>query len=235
MGDNSLSNIARVDAYFFFSASSRRFFWASCGYLHLVHGRRRAQFVNRKGPGCREYPTSATHRKAPRRCCIAGALASSPAGFGWAGKDRRPLRAARTIWFPHRRKGPGVVGIRGLPRPGAKGGVITTLAGRTKVIAFGSESSRKLKARTVGYPPQSATGLSRLVLAEPASRERLHRSLSRGRKAVHRVTAVTEGKIDRPYPGRAMVSESAEQRDPANDLCVRDHFVLGGTSCRLQE
>ena len=67
----------------------------------------------------------------------------------------------------------------------------------------------KLKARTVGYPPQSATGLSRLV---PASRERLHRSLSRGRKAVHRVTAVTEGKIDRPYPGRAMVSESAEQR-----------------------
>ena len=68
---------------------------------------------------------------------------------------------------------------------GLRGVVITTLAGRTKVIAFGSESSRKLKARTVGYPPQSATGLSRLVLAEPASRERLHCSLSRGRKAVH--------------------------------------------------
>ena len=50
------------------------------------------------------------------------------------------------------------------------------------------------------------------ILAEPTARERLHRSLSRGRKAVHRVTAVTEGKIDRPYPGRAMVSESAEQR-----------------------
>ncbi len=71
--------------------------------------------------GCREYPTSATHRKAPRRCCIAGALASSPAGFGWAGKDRRPLRTVRTIWFPHRRKGPGVVGIRGRPRPGFHG------------------------------------------------------------------------------------------------------------------
>jgi hypothetical protein len=111
---------------------------------------------------------------------------------------------------------------------GLRGVVITTLAGRTKVIAFGSESSRKLKARTVGYPPQSATGLSRLVLAEPASRERLHRSLSRGRKAVHRVAAVTEGKIDRPYPGRTMVSERAGQRDPANDLCVRYHFVLGG-------
>ena len=173
----------------------------------------------------------------PRRCCIAGALASSPAGFGWAGKDRRPLRAARTIWFPHRRKGPGVVGMRGLPRPGAKG-VVITLAGRSEVIESDREGSRisaKLKARTVGYPPQSATGLSRLVLAEPASRERLHRSLSRGRKAVHRVTAVTEGKIDRPYPGLTMVSERAGQRDPANDLCVRDHFVLGGTSCRLQE
>ena len=84
-------------------------------------------------PGCREYPTSATHRKAPRRCCIAGALASSPAGFRWAAKDRRPLRAARTIWFPHRRKGPGVVGMRGLPRPGAKG-VVITLAGRSEVI-----------------------------------------------------------------------------------------------------
>jgi hypothetical protein len=50
VGDNSLSNIARVDAYFFFSASSRRFFWASCCYLRLVQGRRRAQFVNGKGP-----------------------------------------------------------------------------------------------------------------------------------------------------------------------------------------
>jgi hypothetical protein len=38
-----------------------------------------------------------------------------------------------------------------------------------------------------------------------------------------------------PYPGLTMVSERAGQRDPANDLCVRDHFVLGGTSCRLQE
>jgi hypothetical protein len=62
----------------------------------------------------------------------------------------------------------------------------------------------------------------------------MHRSLSRGRTAVHWVTAVTEGKIDRPYPGLTMVSERAGQRDPANDLCVRDHFVLGGTSvgCR---
>jgi len=27
-----------------------------------------------------------------------------------------------------------------------------------------------------------------------------------------------------------MVSESAEQRDPADDLFIRDHFVLGGIS-----
>jgi hypothetical protein len=73
------------------------------------------------------------------------------------------------------------------------------------------------------------------VLAESTASERMHRSLSRGRTAVHWVTAVTEGKIDRPYPGLNIVSQRAGQRDPANDLCVRDHFVLGGTSCRLQE
>ena len=50
------------------------------------------------------------------------------------------------------------------------------------------------------------------VLAESTASERMHRSLSRGRTAVHWVTAVTEGKIDRPYPGLTMVLESAEQR-----------------------
>ena len=32
-----------------------------------------------------------------------------------------------------------------------------------------------------------------------------------------------------------MVPERAGQRDPSHDLCVREHFVLGGTSCRLEE
>ena len=61
------------------------------------------------------------------------------------------------------------------------------------------------------------------------------RSLWGSRKARHRVMAGAEGKIDLPYPGLAMVSERAGQRDPAHDLRVRDCFVLGGGSCRLQE
>jgi hypothetical protein len=84
-------------------------------------------------------------------------------------------------------------------------------------------------------PPRSAIELLRLGLAEPAASECLHRRVACGLEAMHRIMAVTKGKIDRPYPRLVMVSERVRLRDTAHDLCVRDHFVLGGTSCRLQE
>jgi len=70
---------------------------------------------------------------------------------------------------------------------------------------------------------------------EPASGKCLHGGFARSREAMRRVAAITEGKIDRPYPGPAIVSERAEQRDPADDLVADDHFVLGWTSGRLQQ
>jgi hypothetical protein len=41
-----------------------------------------------------------------------------------------------------------------------------------------------------------------------------------------------EGEVDRPYPRLALVSESVVPRDPADDLFVRDYFVLRGISRR---
>ena len=42
----------------------------------------------------------------------------------------------------------------------------------------------------------------------PASGERLYGGFARGLEAVRRIAAVTEGKIDRPYPRLAMVSQT---------------------------
>ena len=122
-------------------------------------------------PGCREYPTSATHRKAPRRLHRRG-LSVVPGRF-WMGREGSP----------------------------------STKDSQNHLVPPQAERPR---CRRNPGPP--APGLSRLVLAEPTASERIHRSLSRCRKAVHWVTAVTEGKIDRPYPGLTMVLESAEQR-----------------------
>jgi hypothetical protein len=40
---------------------------------------------------------------------------------------------------------------------------------------------------------------------------------------MHRFTAFTEGKIDRPHP--RLVSESTDQRDAADDLSIRDYLL----------
>ena len=68
-----------------------------------------------------------------------------------------------------------------------------------------------------------------------ASGERLQGGLARRLEAMRTIVPFIEGKIDRPYPGPAMVSKRAEQSDPAYDLSVRDHLVLSGISCRLHE
>jgi hypothetical protein len=109
VGDNSLSNFARVDAYFFFSASSRRFFWASCCYLHLVQGRQRAQMpITGKAPrrlhrrglprpwGQGGVTLSRTHQDKRRRGPRVPAYSSSELISG------RPSRAEASTALRHR-------------------------------------------------------------------------------------------------------------------------------------
>ena len=64
----------------------------------------------------------------------------------------------------------------------------------------------------------------------PAAGERLHGGFQRRLEAMHPLMAGTEGEVNRPDPRLPMVSESVEQRNPADDVCVLDHFVLRGIS-----
>src|SRR3954465_2254596 len=93
----------------------------------------------------------------------------------------------------------------------------------------------QLTGAAVSIMPGESNVFACSTLPVPASGERLNCGLARSFEAMRRIVPFMDGKIDRPYPGPPMVSKSAEQRNPADDLAVRDHFVLGGISCRLQQ
>jgi hypothetical protein len=67
-----------------------------------------------------------------------------------------------------------------------------------------------------------------LCFPQPAPAEGLARRL----EAVCRLPAILEGN---PSPRLAMVSERAEQCDPADDVFVRNHFVQQGIFRRLKQ
>ena len=66
----------------------------------------------------------------------------------------------------------------------------------------------------------------RFVFPEPASGERLHGEIARGLEPVRLIMTFREGGIDRPNARLPMVWERAEQGDRADNVFVRDHFVL---------